>query len=226
MLLLDEVADMDAETQARLLSALESASYMRVGGAEPVHVNVRVIASSQFDLREEVEAGRFREDLYYRLNVVPVQIPPLREHVEDVPELLAFYVDQFVAHDNLPYRRFTVGAQNRLRNYSWPGNIRELRNLVQRLLILGAGEEIDLDEVEVALTSQSQRPAASGGGLTSTVFDLPLREAREQFEREYLERQLQACGGSVGRLSRVVGMERTNLYRKLRALGIDVKHGK
>jgi len=220
-LYLDEVADMDPETQARLLSALESGSFLRVGGSEPVQVDVRVLAASHKDMEREVREDRFREDLFYRLNVVPLHVPPLREHVEDVPELLSFYVDQFVEHDNLAYRRFNVAAQNRLRNYGWPGNIRELKNLVQRLLILGAGEEIEVEEVEQALSSQPQRTTA--GGVARSMYDLPLREAREQFEREYLQHQLTACGGSVGKLAQVTGMERTNLYRKLRALGIDVK---
>jgi len=220
VLFLDEVSDMDAETQARLLSALESQSFLRVGGTEPVRVDVRIVASSHKDMAALVREGRFREDLYYRLNVVPLYILPLREHCEDVPELLAFAVDQSVAQDNLAYRRFTVAAQNRLRNYSWPGNVRELKNLVQRLLILGAGEEIDVDEVEQGLFAQ---PHKGGANAAPGLYDLPLREAREQFERDYLQHQLDACDGSVGRLAKVVGMERTNLYRKLRALGIDVK---
>ncbi|NIP73531.1 MAG: sigma-54-dependent Fis family transcriptional regulator [Gammaproteobacteria bacterium] len=219
-LLLDEVADMDIETQTRLLSALEGRSFMRVGGTEPVEVDVRVVATTHRDMEQEVHEGRFREDLFYQLNVVPLHVPPLREHCEDVPELLAFYVDQFVQQDNLPYRRFTVAAQNRLRNYPWPGNIRELKNLVQRMLILGAGEQIDVEEVDTALSGQPERPVPA---VSTAALDLPLREAREQFEREYLQHQLAACGGSVGRLSKLVGMERTNLYRKLRALGIDVK---
>ncbi|MEJ2344840.1 MAG: sigma-54 dependent transcriptional regulator [Gammaproteobacteria bacterium] len=220
-LFMDEVADMDAETQTRLLSALEARSFMRVGGGHALEVDVRIVASSHQDLEQEVKAGRFREDLYYLLNVVPLRIPPLREHREDVPELLSYYVDYFVHTDHLAYRRFTVAAQNRLRNYTWPGNIRELKNMVQRLLILGAGEEIDTDEVETALGGAGQ--AGEGMSVAATAMELPLREARELFEREYLQHQLAACGGSVGKLSQVVGMERTNLYRKLRALGIDVK---
>ncbi len=221
VLLLDEVSDMGDETQARLLSALESQAFMRVGGGEPVRVDVRIIATSHKDMEAEVREQRFREDLYYRLNVVPLHIVPLRDHCEDVPELLTYYVAQFVDQDNLPYRRFTVAAQNRLRNYIWPGNIRELKNLVQRLLILGAGEDIDVEEVEQALSTQAQKQGggASGAGL----YELPLREAREQFERDYLQHQLAVCDGSVGRLAKMVGMERTNLYRKLRSLGIDVK---
>ncbi len=223
-LFLDEISDMDAETQTRLLSALENKSFLRVGGSQPVRVDVRVLAASSRDMEEEVREGRFREDLYYRLNVVPLNIPPLREHLEDVPELLAFYVEQFVTLDHLPYRHFTVAAQNRLRNYDWPGNIRELKNLVHRLLILGNDEEIGAEEVESALsTSRPQPPANRVEELEHSLFDLPLREAREQFEREYLTRRLEAVGGSVGKLAKAVGMERTNLYRKLRSLGITVR---
>jgi DNA-binding NtrC family response regulator len=222
-LFLQEVADMDLQTQARLHSALEGQHFLRVGGSDPVQVNVRIFASTHKDLEKEVQENRFREDLYYHLNVVPLKIPPLREHYEDIPELLAYYVDLFVAQDKLPYRRFSVAAQNRLRNYPWPGNIRELKNLVQRLLILGSTEEVSADEVEMGLSTQMPRPAVAS--ISTDAFELPLREAREQFEREYLAYQLQACGGSVGKLSKLVGMERTNLYRKLRSLGIDVKQG-
>jgi DNA-binding NtrC family response regulator len=148
----------------------------------------------------------------------------LREHSSDVPELLNYYVDRFVMQENLPYREFSIAAQNRLRNYSWPGNIRELKNLVQRLLILGQGPVIEVDEVEVALRHPEQ-PSVAEGASASLPLDLPLREAREQFEKVYLEHQLQDVGGSVGKLAKRVGMERTHLYRKLRALGIDFKKG-
>jgi two-component system nitrogen regulation response regulator NtrX len=131
-LLLDEVADMDLEAQGQLLGALDTGSFLRVGGSEPVAIDVRIIAATQRDLKEEVRAGSFREDLFYHLNVVPLHIPPLREHAEDIPDLLNYYVDYFATHEKLPYRRFSVGAQNFLRNYSWPGNVRELKNLVQR----------------------------------------------------------------------------------------------
>ncbi len=219
VLFLDDVGDMDMATQARLLSALESRSFMRVGGAEPVAVDVRIIAATNRNLEEEVRAGSFREDLYYHLNVVPLQVPPLREHCEDVPDLLRYFVDFFATHENLQYRDFTVAAQNRLRNYAWPGNIRELINLVQRLLIVGRDAEIEVEEVEAALGDGEKAEAAG----TPAVFDLPLREAREQFEKAYLEHQLQETGGSVGKVAKLAGMERTHLYRKLRALGIDPK---
>ena len=194
---------------------------MRLGGREPVEVNVRIFAATHVDLEQAVKAGDFREDLYYQLNVVPLHIPPLREHREDVLDLLNYYIDAFVANDKLPYRRFSVAAQNRLMNYAWPGNILELKNLVQRLLILSDAEEITLEEVEASLSPAEYR--AGGGTVASSLYEMKFREAREQFERDYLLHQFNACGGSVGKLAQRVGMERTNLYRKLRALGIDVK---
>ncbi|MCW8947423.1 MAG: sigma-54 dependent transcriptional regulator, partial [Sedimenticola sp.] len=183
-LFLDEVADMDIEAQSQLLGALDGGSFMRVGGSEPVHIDVRIIAATQRNLEDEVQAGNFREDLFYHLNVVPLNIPPLREHREDVPELLNYYVDSYVAHEKLPYRRFDMRAQNYLRNHSWHGNVRELKNLVQRLLILGAGDDITQDEVEAALGSVGL--ALDSGARFPVSFDQPLRQAREAFEKAYL----------------------------------------
>jgi DNA-binding NtrC family response regulator len=223
-LFLGNISDMDMQTQARLLSVFQTHSFLRMGGTEPIPVDIRVIATTARDLEQEVREGRFREDLYYHLNVVPLTVPPLREHSEDVPELLNFYVDRFVVQEHLPYREFSIAAQNRLRNYSWPGNNRELKNLVQRLLILGQGPVIDIDEVESVL-QQTDESAAPAGSSATLPLDLPLREAREQFEKVYLEHQLQEVGGSVGKLAKRVGMERTHLYRKLRGLGIDFKKG-
>jgi len=223
-LFLGNISDTDMQTQARLLSVFQTNSFLRMGGTEPIPVDIRVIATTSRDLEQEVREGRFREDLYYHLNVVPLTVPPLREHSEDVPELLNFYVDRFVVQEHLPYREFSIASQNRLRNYSWPGNNRELKNLVQRLLILGQGPVIDIDEVEAVL-QQTDETATPTGSSATLPLDLPLREAREQFEKVYLEHQLQEVGGSVGKLAKRVGMERTHLYRKLRGLGIDFKKG-
>jgi DNA-binding NtrC family response regulator len=220
-LLLDEVGDMDLEVQSQLLGALDTGSFMRVGGTEPVRIDVRIIAVTQRNLEEEVRAGRFREDLFYHLNVVPLHVPSLREHNEDIPELLNYYVDYFATHEKLPYRRFSVGSQNYLRNYPWPGNVRELKNLVQRVLILGAGDEISQDEVESTLGAPPAVPTQSLEGLVS--FDQPLRTAREQFEKAYLEYQLEKHGSNVSKMAKEAGMERTHLYRKLRSLGIEIK---
>jgi len=221
-LFIKDIADMDENVQARLLSSLESHSFLRNGGTEAIDIDVRIIAATSHDIDQAVATGRLREDLYYYLNVIPLYIPPLREHCEDIPELLEYYVNLSVTQENLPYRRFSVATQNRLRNHSWPGNIRELRNLVQRLLILGSSSVIEVDEIEPTLNTQ-QRPASVGN---LSIYDLPLREAREQFERAYLEHQLQEVGGNVSKVAARVGLERTHLYRKLRALDIDPKQTK
>ncbi len=223
-LFLDEVADMDLEAQAQLLGALDTGSFLRIGGTDPVEIDVRIIAATKRDLEIEVQEGRFREDLFYHLNVVPLNIPPLHEHPEDVPDLLNFYVDHFVQHEKLPYRHFSVGAQNFLRNYGWPGNVRELKNMVQRLLILGAGEEIAQDEVELAVSGRKATEMVNAGGMFS--FDQPLRQAREQFEKVYLEYQLEKHGGNVSKTAAEVEMERTHLYRKLKSLGVEIKDKK
>ncbi|MFM8332181.1 MAG: sigma-54-dependent transcriptional regulator, partial [Candidatus Methylumidiphilus sp.] len=161
-LFLDEVADMEEETQLRLLSVLESHSFSRVGGSEPVHVDVRIIASTRKALDEEVREGRFRRELYYLLNVVTLKIPPLREHNEDIPDLLRYYVDYYVSREKLAFRRFPVAVQNFLRHYPWHGNVRELKNLVQRLLILGSGEEVSLEEAKASLGDALDETHATG----------------------------------------------------------------
>jgi DNA-binding NtrC family response regulator len=219
-LFLGEIGGMDKETQLRLLSALESSSFLRVGGSEAVRVDVRVVASTRISLDEEVKSGRFRQDLYYLLNEVTMEIPPLRAHSEDVPALLGFYVDYFVSQDKLPFRRFSMAAQNFLRNYGWRGNVRELKNLVQRLMILGVGEDIELDEVKPALGDISGD--VTSVSLAPDFFNLPLKEARDHFEKAYLEYHFERTGGSVAKLSAVVGMERTHLYRKLHSLNIKL----
>ena len=219
-LFLSEIAGMDNETQLRLLSSLASSSFLRVGGSEAVRVDVRVLASTRIDLGEEARLGRFRHDLYYLLNEVTLEIQPLREHSEDIPGLLAFYVNYFVSHDKLPFRRFSMASQNFLRNYSWRGNVRELKNLVQRLMILGVGEDIELEEVKSSLgnvTVDSSPPTS-----VPDFYNLPLKDARDQFEKAYLEYHFERSGGSVAKLSAAVGIERTHLYRKLHSLNIKL----
>ena len=218
-LFLDDIGDMDPTTQARLVGALESGRYLRMGGTESVSVNVRVVAATQHELEELIAGGTFRRDLYYKLNVVPIDVPALREHLEDIPDLISFYVGYFVDQDNLPYRPFDVAAQNRLRQYHWPGNVRELQNMIQRLLIVGRGEAIGVEEVEAALGARRPEPTET----TGIDFRLPLRQAREQFERVYFEHLLRDFDGSVVKVARHAGIERTHLYRKLRALDIDPK---
>lgn len=218
-LVLYEIGELDAATQSQLVRALGERSFMRVGGTRSLDMNVRVIATSSQDLEKKVTDGSFREDLYYQLNVVPIHMPPLRDHREDVPELINFYRDWMVEQEQLPFRKFSTPATNQLRNYPWPGNVRELRNMVQRLLVLNRGVEIDESEVERALSSR----AASTEEISESVFDLPLRAARDQFEKAYLEYHLKRTRGNVSELAALADMERTHLYRKLKSLGIDPK---
>lgn len=222
-LYISDAAALTKDAQQRLLHALRNGYYIRVGGSEHITLNLKLIFSSQHDLRDDVEAGLFDNELYLELSVVPLMIPGLREHPEDVPELLNYYVDQEIEHDGLPYRHFSVPAQNFLRNYQWLGNIRELSNLVQRLLILGTDSEITQEEVEEAIGTEvpifSQNFSQNSEGL----FELPLRQAREQFEHDYLDHQLKQVEGNVSKLAELVQMERTHLYRKMRSLKIDPK---
>lgn len=219
-LFLDEVADMDLDVQAQLVGVLDSGTFMRVGGSEPVQMDVRIIAATQHNLEELVNQQRFREDLFYQLNVVPVHIPPLRGHADDIADLLNYYTDYYARHERLPYREFGISAQNYLRQYEWQGNIRELKNVVQRLLILGGEDEIDAEEVKAAIGAASAVNTAVGGSVS---FDQPLREAREEFEKAYLVYQLEKHERNVTQMAAEAGMERTHLYRKLKSLGIDVK---
>ena len=219
-LFLDDIADMDPELQVRLVTALQDQAFLRVDGATPIPLNVRIVTASRGDVSRAVAASRLREDLYYLLNVVPLAVPPLRDHREDIPELVSYYIDVLVTRENLPNRRLTVGAQNRLRNHKWPGNVRELINVLQRLLILGSGTVIELEAVEATVGAI---PDTEHRDDQVMEFELPLKEAREQFERAYLEYQLRKAGGSVSKVATTAGIERTHLYRKLRGLGIDPK---
>ena len=222
-LLLDEIADMDLDTQAKLIGALRENRFLRVGGNTPVELDVRVIAATTHNLEEEVAAKRFREDLYYRLNVLPIQIPPLRERPEDVATLIEFFLDYMVNVEHLPSRHFTAESLNILRQYSWPGNVRELKNLVQRLLILNRGEEVNVKEVQDAI---GKRMLPDMPSQPMADYNQSLRDARDEFERGYLLHHLKNVGGNVSELAQIVGMERTHLYRKLKALGINPKNSR
>jgi len=219
-LYLCDIVDMEPTIQTKLLSALDTGQIHRIGGKSPVEINVRVIAATNYDLAESVEDNKFRKDLYFKLNVVPIKVLALREHYEDIPELLNYFVTRYVDLEKLPYRKFSVAAQNQLRNHTWPGNLRELENLVQRLLITGSDTEISSEEVSHALGSLK-----TDSGITMN-FDQPLREARDQFERAYFEHHLRLLNGSVGEVAKIAELERTHLYRKLRSLGIDAKSKK
>jgi len=219
-LFIHEVEDLPPSAQRLLVGVLESGQFIRMGGSEPVRLTARVLSSAQPGIENRAGTEGFRRDLLAHLNMLIVRVPPLRDYAEDVPELLRHYVDRVVDTEGLQFRRFSVAAQNRLRNYPWPDNVRELKNLVHRLLIQGGAEEIRLEEIERELAVQ----APPGEPLVKQdLLALPLREAREQFERAYLQQQLLLCNGKVGQLAKRVGMERTHLYRKLRALGVDFR---
>lgn len=219
-LVIDELTDLDAAAQKIVLAILEDGKWYRVGGTEPVTLKARVIATVATDYAAKVDAGALRRDLVSHLGVLKLEVPPLRDYSEDVPELLAYYVDKLVDSEGLPFRRFSVAAQNRLRNYPWPDNVRELKNLTRRLLVTDSGDDVSLHDVEHELGAG----VSAGEPLVKQdLLSLPLREAREQFERAYLQQQLVLCEGKVGQLAKRVGMERTHLYRKLRSLGVDFK---
>lgn len=219
-LIIDEVCDLNETAQKLILGLLDQRRFTRKGGHEPVEFHARVLATIREDYEAAIAAGNLRRELLSCLNTLSVRVPPLREYAEDVPELLTYYVDKLVDAEGLPFRRFTVAAQNRLRNYPWPDNVRELKNLVRRLLITGSGEEITLEEIEreISAGARDDEPL-----VKQDLLSLPLREAREQFERAYLQQQLVLCDGKVGKLAKRVGMERTHLYRKLRSLGVDFR---
>jgi len=219
-LFIHEIEDLLPAVQRFLVGVLESGRFTRVGGTDQIEFRARVLSSAQPGIENRAGPEGFRRDLLAHLNMLIVRTPPLRDYAEDVPELLRHYVDRVVDSEGLPFRRFSVAAQNRLRNYPWPDNVRELKNLVHRLLIQKGSEEIRLEEIERELAVQ----APPGEPLVKQdLLALPLREAREQFERAYLQQQLLLCNGKVGQLAKRVGMERTHLYRKLRSLGVDFR---
>jgi len=221
VLFINDITLLDAVAQSLLLRILES-GLLELDSSTSNELDIRIISGAGVGLADLVRSGRLDESLYYRLNVLPLEVPPLRERNEDVPDLVRFYAEYFPARDGLPYRHFPVAAQNRLRQHSWPGNLRELKNLIQRLLILGGGDEVEVAEIDEAL-AQVDAVTAGPGQQVPALFRQPLREAREEFERQYLTHRLKLAGGSVGKLAETVETERTHLYRKLRQLGIDPK---
>lgn len=221
ILYIDEIADMPRETQNRILRVLVDQNFQRVGGTTRVHVDVRIISSSSRDLAAEIGAGRFREDLFHRLSVVPIRVPALAERREDVPELIEFFMDQIGASTGLPRRRIAHDALAVLQAHDWPGNVRQLRNNVERLMILAQGDpeaEVTADMLPSELgTLLPSTPNGAGG---EKLMGLPLREAREIFEREYLVAQINRFSGNISRTAEFIGMERSALHRKLKSLGV------
>jgi DNA-binding NtrC family response regulator len=221
-LFVQEIEDLAPRVQRLLLGLVETSTFHRIGTPTPVSFNARIIATAQPGVEDRAgNTGGLRRDLLAHLAAMLVRVPALRDYAEDVPDLLRFYVERMVDSEKLPLRRFSVAAQNRLRNYPWPDNLRELRSLVRRMLVKGGPEEIRLDEIESELVANSPPDLPL---VKQDLLALPLREAREQFERAYLQQQLLLCNGKVGQLAKRVGMERTHLYRKLRSLGVEFRH--
>lgn len=214
----DEVADMPLGTQSKILRVLTEQQFLRAGGADKVRVDIRVISSTTRDLEEEVSAGNFRQELYHRLNVVPIRVPSLEERREDIPELAAHFIETFNKDQGLPLRSLGSEAEALLQTMTWPGNVRQLRNVVERVLILGP----DKGEIVAGELPQFESGGEQEGKLvlSGALATLPLRDARELFEREYLLTQINRFGGNISRTATFVGMERSALHRKLKSLGV------
>ena len=223
-LYLDDVGDMPRESQSRILRVLVEQRFRRVGGEQDVQVDVRVITSTSRDLKQEIAEGRFREDLFHRLNVVPIRVPALSERREDIQELVDYFIETLASSQGLPRRRLGDDAIAVLQVHPWPGNVRQLRNNVERLLILATGdtdEPIGAD----ALPQEATNAGSSGSLGAERIIALPLREAREVFEREYLAAQIMRFGGNISRTAAFIGMERSALHRKLKSLGVSPSRG-
>ena len=221
-LMFDEVGDMPLETQSKILRVLVDQRFKRVGGSEPVEVDVRIVSTTSRDLLAEAEKGLFREDLYHRLNVVPITAPSLSERRDDIPALVTFFIDRISRASGYPKRTLTVDAMAALQAHSWPGNVRQLRNVIERTLILMArdsDQQITCEHLPAEIID-SGLSIPAGEGLEQ-IIALPLREARERFEREYLIAQINRFGGNISRTAAFIGMERSALHRKLKALGVS-----
>ncbi|WP_448664512.1 sigma-54-dependent transcriptional regulator [Sphingomonas sp. CJ20] len=220
-LFIDEVADMPVATQARILRVLTDQSFSRVGGTRVVKVDVRVVSATARDLMAEIAEGRFREDLYYRLNVVPVTIPPLTERREDIPALVEHFVAHYANERRVPTPEVAPDAMVALQSYEWPGNVRQLRNVVERTVILAPGDRIGRIDIDLLPTDVLGTQGDRGNGMgANAIMGAPLKEARETFEREYLRVQIRRFSGNISRTASFIGMERSALHRKLKLLGI------
>ncbi len=221
-LFIDEIGDMPRETQNKILRVLVDQTFQRVGGSTKVAVDVRIVSSTSRNIEAEIAAGKFREDLYHRLSVVPVRVPALAERREDIPSLIEHFMDQISQSTGLPRRKIGEDAMAVLQSHDWPGNVRQLRNNVERLMILAGGEpEAVISASMLPQDVGSMVPNMPAGDGGEHLMGMPLREAREAFEREYLKAQISRFGGNISRTAEFVGMERSALHRKLKALGMD-----
>jgi two-component system nitrogen regulation response regulator NtrX len=220
-LFLDEIADMPVTTQAKILRVLTDQSFARVSGQRTVKVDVRVVSGTSRHLPDEIGAGRFREDLYYRLNVVPVHLPPLAERREDIPSLVDHFVARYASERRVPTPEVASDAMGALQAYDWPGNVRQLRNIVERTIIMAPGDRIGRIDIDM-LPSEvlNDQPQLASSATTTAMMGAPLREARETFEREYLRVQIRRFSGNISRTASFIGMERSALHRKLKLLGL------
>ena len=218
-LYLDEVADMPASTQARILRVLTEQAFVRVGGNRQIRVDVRVVSSTSRDLEQEIAEGRFREDLFYRLNVVPIGVPSLSERREDIPALVNHFFARYARDQGIPPPEVGLDAMTVLQAYDWPGNVRQLRNVVERTIILTLRERLDRIEIDM-LPPELLNERLQGDSRMSALMGVPLREARENFEREYLKVQIRRFSGNISKTAGFIGMERSALHRKLKLLGM------
>ncbi|MCZ6681100.1 MAG: sigma-54 dependent transcriptional regulator [Candidatus Poribacteria bacterium] len=212
-ILLDEISDMSPSTQAKVLRVLEEQEFERVGGGQTIRVDVRVISATNKNLQEEIQAGNFRADLYYRLNVVPVHIPPLRERIADLPILMDYFLDRFCRENRKPKMQASENALKALSRYDWPGNVRELRNLIERLVILSPQQVIEVEDLPAELDHSQES--------LHVTTEAQLREARNEFERHFIQKCLQANNWNITETARQLGIERTNLHRKMRQYNIS-----
>lgn len=213
-LFLDEIADMSLEAQAKILRILQERKFYRLGGEEPIEVDVRVIAATNKNLEDEIKAGRFREDLYYRLNVVPLRVAPLRQRKEDIPVLVEHFGDQCMRNNGFKRKVFSEGAMANMQNFPWPGNVRELRNFIERVYILTPGDYVDVHDLKFAGLIDS--PEAGEDGVVT------FREARARFEKEFLLQKIQENEGNISKTAESIGLERSYLHRKIKSYGIEV----
>jgi two-component system nitrogen regulation response regulator NtrX len=218
-LFLDEIGDMSLKTQAKILRILEEQRFERVGGGRPIQVDVRVLAATNKNLEEEIAKGRFREDLYHRINVIPLNVPPLRERREDIPLLAAHFLQELSQENGAPAKTFTPAALEALATMPWPGNVRELKNFVFRLVILSPFDLVDV--ADLPLAASGQEPAADYDFIDPFLQVPSFREARALFEKQFLRRKLSECKGNVSLLAEKIGLERSHLYRKLKAYGLE-----
>ncbi|MEE2698811.1 MAG: sigma-54 dependent transcriptional regulator [Pseudomonadota bacterium] len=220
-LFLDEVGDMPTETQGKIVRVLQEQVFERVGGANRIEVDVRVVASSSTNLKEKIELGDFREDFFYRLNVMPLEVSPLKQRMEDIPPLAEHFMNQAAQATGQPIRKISDDAMTILQTYSWPGNVRELRNVIERLLIMASGDSKSPIEADMLPPEINADAKVSGNIETNTeIMGLPLKDAREIFEREYLLAQVSRFSGNISRTAEFIGMERSALHRKLKSLGV------